>query len=533
MKKSGSGGREAGSPFEARLFVGAGLCALAWLASQGVARAQAANQNLGEVTAEVLAFGSNSSCGQPTTHPALLDAPPRDLLAQGKIGEQLAGICLFSAVTSGPSFGVSIGLRPTRSVTQYRLASARLNKRLAPKGRRSGLDHPILLASNGPVQIGDVGDTPGGWSVFAAMDYENRDQNQSHLDPGYSADIVEATVGVDKTLSPSLAVGFMVNYVDRRGDFARANLITAGDTPYPPTDVRTDADVLSLCGLMPGGDFKQSGWGGSAFVGYESDDNWYLRAVVNYAIPDHKYSRRVCGVEVGGTAATPANLKDSKDVFAGTLRAKSNAQELGLDLRAGTTLTFDAWVLRPELVLTAQRTKLDGYQEVGLASKTSYLCQASDVVSPTECGASDAPANAGDPPLRPLVIEAGKTPTGLEIRVGGQDTDSVQASLGFDISRPFAVGSLSVSPRVGATYVHEFADDAHDVAFQFAQDLRGAQARTYTFRTGDPDRDFGWINAGLSFVAANGAELDLEARTLVADERYDAWAVRALARLRF
>ena len=533
MTWCGSGGREAGSPFAARLVLSAGLCALAWLVSQGAASAQTADQNLGEVTAEVLAFGSNSSCGQPTSHPALLDAPPRDLLAQGKIGEQLAGICLFSAVTSGPSFGVSIGLRPTRSVTQYRLASARLNKRLAPKGRRSSLDRPILLASNGPVRIGDVGDTPGGWSVFGAVDYENRDQNQSHLDPGYSADIVEATLGVDRTLSPAVAVGFMVNYVDRRGDFARASLIAAGDTPYPPTDVRTDADVLGLCGLIPGGDFKQNGWGGAAFVGFESADNWYLRAVATYAVPDHRYSRRVCGVEVDGTAAAPSNLKDSKDVFAGTLSAKSDAQELGLDLRAGTTLAFDAWVLRPELALTVQRTKLDGYQEVGLASKTSYLCQASDVVSPTACGVSDPPANFGDPPLRPLVIEAGKTPTGMEIRVGDQDTDSVQASLGFDISRPFAVGSLVVSPRLGATYVHEFADDAYDVAFQFAQDLRGAQARTYSFRTGDPDRDFGWINAGLSFVAANGAELDFEARALVADERYDAWTLHALARLRF
>jgi uncharacterized protein YhjY with autotransporter beta-barrel domain len=527
MTRCGSGGRETGSPFAARLFLGAGLCALAWLASQGVASAQAADQNLGEVTAEVLDFGGNGSCRVPTTHPALLDDDPRTLFEQGKIGEQLAGICLFSAVTSGPSFGVSIGLRPTRSVTQYRLAAARLNKRLPPKGRRSGLDRPILLASNGPVRIGDVGDTLG-WSVFGAVDYENRDQNQSHLDPGYSADIVEATLGIDKTLSPSLAVGFMVNYVDRQGDFARSSLLATapGASPYTRTDLQSDADVLSACGLIPGGDFKQSGWGGSAFVGFESENNWYLRAVLSYAVPDHQYSRRVCGAEVGTDGGGPLkSAQDTEDVFAGTLRAKSQAREMGFDLRAGTTLAFDTWLLRPEAALTAQRTKLDGYQEVGVASVTSRLCTAStfDPNDPNLCVDQK----------RPLVIRAGDTQTGMEIRVDDQDTDSVQASFGFDISRPFAMGSWSIEPRIGATYVHEFADDAYDVAFQFAQDLRGAQARTYSYRTGDPDRDFGWINAGLSFVMANGAELDFEARALVADERYDAWTVHALARLRF
>ena len=528
MTRCGSGGREARSPFAAWLWQGAGLCALAWFASQGVASAQEANQNLGEVTAEVLDFGRTSGCGQATTHPALLDLDPvflrgnpRALLAQGKIGEQLAGICLPSAVTSGPSFGVSIGLRPTRSVTQYRLAAARLNRRLAPKGRRSGLDHPILLASNGPVRIGDVGETPGGWSVFGSVDYENRDQEQSHFDPGYSADIVEATLGVDKTLSPSFAVGFMVNYVDRSGDFARGSLLTtAGGAAYTGTDLQSDADVLGVCGLIPGGDFKQNGWGGSAFIGFESADNWYARAVMTYAAPDHKYTRRVCGVE---TLNSDGGATTSKDVFAGNLSAKSEARELGLDLRAGTTLAFDAWLLRPEIALTAQRVKLDGYQETGLASKTVLLCEQSSFDTPGVC------VGGG----RPLEIRAGETPTGLEIRVEDQDTDSVQSSLGFDVSRPFAVGSLSISPRFGATYVHEFADDAYDVPFQFAQDLRGAQARTYAFRTGDPDRDFGWINAGLSFVAANGAELDFEARALVADERYDAWTLHALARLRF
>ena len=530
MTWCGSVGCKAGSSFEARLFLGAGLCALAWLAGQGVASAQAANQNLGEITAEVLDFGKTSGCGQATTHPALLDldpvtlqGDPRAALAQGKIGEQLAGICLPSAVASGPSFGVSIGLRPTRSVTQYRLAAARLNRRLPPKGRRSGLDHPILLASNGPVRIGDVGDTPGGWSVFGSVDYENRDQQQSHFDPGYSADIVEATVGIDKTLSPSLAVGFMVNYVDRSGDFARGSLLAnAGGATYTGTDLQSDSDVLGVCGLIPGGDFKQSGWGGSAFIGFESADNWYARAVLTYAVPDHKYTRRVCGVE---TLSTDAGAATSKDVFAGSLSAKSEARELGLDLRAGTTIAFDAWLLRPEIALTAQRTKLDGYQETGAASVTSRLCLQSSQVNPV-----DGTCNS-DGQL-PLVIHAGQA-TGLEIRVEDQDTDSVQSSVGFDISRPFAVGSYWVSPRFGATYVHEFADDAYDVPFQFAQDLRGAQARTYAFRTGDPDRDFGWINAGLSFVAANGAELDFEARALVADERYDAWTLHALARLRF
>jgi uncharacterized protein YhjY with autotransporter beta-barrel domain len=524
MKTCGSRDREAGSSFGARLFLGAGLCALAWLAGQGVASAQAVDQNLGEVTAEVLDFGKTTNCGVPTTHPALLDDDPRTLFEQGKIGEQLAGICLPSAVTSGPSFGVSIGLRPTRSVTQYRLAAARLNRRLPPKGRRSSLDHPILLASNGPVRIGDVGDTPGGWSVFGSVDYENRDQEQSHLDPGYSADIVEATLGVDKTLSPSLAVGFMVNYVDRRGDFARGSLLTeAGAAPYTGTDLQSDTDVLGVCGLIPGGDFKQSGWGGSAFIGFESADNWYARAVITYAVPDHKYTRRVCGVE---TPSPDSSAAASPDVFAGSLSAKSEARELGLDLRAGTTLAFDAWLLRPEIALTTQHVELDGYQETGLASKTALLCESSSIDPTGVCGV--------DPQgRRPLEIRAGKTPTGLEIRVGDQDTDSVQTSLGFDVSRPFLMGDLVVSPRFGASYVHEFADDAYDVAFQFAQDLRGAQASTYTFRTGDPDRDFGWINAGLSFVMANGAELDFEGRALVGDERYDAWTLHALARLRF
>lgn len=524
MRKCGSEHRGA-RPVRARLVRGVGLGVLAWFACQAPASAQSADQNLGEVTAEVLNFGVNDSCIVPTSHPALLDAFPRDALARGEIGEQLAGICLFSAVNSGPSFGVSIGLRPTRSVTQYRLASARLNKRLAPKRRRSGMDRPILLASNGPVRIGDVGETPDGWSVFASADYENRDQNPSHLDPGYSADIVEASLGVDRTLSPSLAIGFMLNYVDRRGDFARSGLISAGTGPHP----QTEADVLNLCGVIPGGDFKQSGWGGAAFIGFESADNWYLRAAAKYAIPDHQYSRRVCGVEVDGSAENP---RESEDVFAGTLRAKSNAEELGLDLRAGTTLAFASWLLRPELALTAERTKLDGYQEVGIASHTSYLCEQSVVTPPDACSDPNQPI-PDPPPPRPLVIKAGETPTGMEIRVGDQDTESLQASFGFDLSRWFAVGNLSISPRIGATYVHEFADDARDVPFQFAQDLRGAQARTYTFRTGDPDRDFGWVETGLSFIAANGAELDFGGRILVGDKRYDAWALNAVVRWRF
>lgn len=522
MTIRGPGSRSARS-FTTCLVRRAGLGAVVWLAGQAMANAQVSTQNLGEVTAEVLDFGTVDSCKAPTTQAALLDEDPQAAFEQGKIGEQLAGICLPSAVASGPSFGVSVGLRPARSVTQYRLASARLNKRLAPKKRRSQLDRPILLASNGPVRIGDVGDTVGGWSVFGAVDYEDREQEQSHFDPGYSADLVEVTLGLDKTLSSSIAVGFMLNYVDRSGDFARTGLLNAGFSDYTGTDLQSDADVLAVCGLIPGGDFKQDGWGGSVFIGFQSAGHWFARAVATYSAPDHEYRRQVCGIE---TVAADSGAADTEDVFAGSLLAKSKARELGLDLRIGSTLNFGGWLLRPEAALTAERSELDGYQEVGRASKTSYLCPQSQVddSNPTQC------TSFGNP--QALVIREGQA-TGLEIRVPDQEADSVQGSLGLNLSKDFLTGSFMVSPHIGATYVHEFANDARDVQFQFAQDLRGAQARTYAFRTGDPDRDFGWVNAGLSFVAPNGAELDIEARKLVADERYDAWGVNALARWRF
>ncbi|MDQ2696862.1 MAG: autotransporter outer membrane beta-barrel domain-containing protein, partial [Pseudomonadota bacterium] len=91
---------------------------------------------------------------------------------------------------------------------------------------------------------------------------------------------------------------------------------------------------------------------------------------------------------------------------------------------------------------------------------------------------------------------------GLAVSIDDQDTDSLTLRLGgrasYSISLPWGV----LVPQASAEWVHEFDDDARQVAGRFVS--AAASDPGFVLATDDPDRDYFVIGAGASAVFARG-----------------------------
>ncbi len=111
--------------------------------------------------------------------------------------------------------------------------------------------------------------------------------------------------------------------------------------------------------------------------------------------------------------------------------------------------------------------------------------------------------------------------TGLELRAQEREVTSFQGVVGFYGSAAFSVKNAVLLPQLGVDYVHEFEDDASIVTAQFAQDLRGPDATTFTYQTSVPDSDFFNAQLGLGVVFARGVQMFVNVRSMFGNDLFD------------
>ena len=99
----------------------------------------------------------------------------------------------------------------------------------------------------------------------------------------------------------------------------------------------------------------------------------------------------------------------------------------------------------------------------------------------------------------------------LNLNVGNQKADSVILNVGAQLSYDFRSPSTTVTPYIAANYEHEFANDSREIITELATQP-GIPNRT---STGNPDRDFVRLSAGLQAQFANNLSVGLGYETIL------------------
>jgi outer membrane autotransporter protein len=123
-----------------------------------------------------------------------------------------------------------------------------------------------------------------------------------------------------------------------------------------------------------------------------------------------------------------------------------------------------------------------------------------------------------------------KGDTGLELRYSGLDQTSVQTSLGAaaTVAIPIPMGVLL--PQVGASWVHEYANDARHIDARFVE---APGSPTFTFQREPPARDWANLALGVSASLVNGMQPFAQFVTIQGNENFVSYGGTAGLRFRF
>ena len=116
---------------------------------------------------------------------------------------------------------------------------------------------------------------------------------------------------------------------------------------------------------------------------------------------------------------------------------------------------------------------------------------------------------------------------GLELNVDEQTVKSVQGAVAFFGSWALSSKSGVFLPQFTVEYVREFEDEPTIVDAQFAQDLRGPQAVSFSYETNTPDSDFVNLDVGFSAVLANGILPYVNLRAMFGNDLFDSYSANA------
>lgn len=488
-------------------------------------------RSLDQALTSTLSLGNASGCGPGFGLPELdqlsLDTLLVSLRNSGQIGKEIAAICGSSAVTSSSALGGSLGsLQTTKTVSQFRLARSRTDSRLDPRGKRAGLDGPILLAQLGGNPLaalspdsepaGDLG--PG---VFMQVTHERRSRVGTALEAGYRGNAGEALIGVDYATRNRWLVGAWLGWRDADADYRSTSALIGGADPAFGNSL-TPALLSDICRVGPGGGFDDNGARYGGFVAKRFDDA-FIDAAAQYSRRNHAYQRNVCATEgFGAIIRDPNNpgqfLRDGgnggvlDDIYAGTIFGKARLTEWGVSVRAGFDVNADPFQWGPRLSLTYLRTTVGAYVESGRTSVTNRVESNNPAVLFTDRAAGD--------------------PTGLELAFDAQRRVSLQSELQLVAAYRLQTGVGTWVPRASIAWQHEFDGERRAVTVRMAQDRRAAPTR-FNFTTDSSDKNKGTVGLGLSFVQGEQLTADLAVSRLVGDSRFDSTQVAVQAHWRF
>lgn len=117
----------------------------------------------------------------------------------------------------------------------------------------------------------------------------------------------------------------------------------------------------------------------------------------------------------------------------------------------------------------------------------------------------------------------------LNLNVADQEADSVILNVGAQLSYDFRSPSATITPFIAANYEHEFANGSREIVTELASQP-GIQNRT---RTGESDRDFVRLSAGVQSQFANNLSVGIGYETILGKEDVSDHTVQAQLRYQF
>lgn len=105
---------------------------------------------------------------------------------------------------------------------------------------------------------------------------------------------------------------------------------------------------------------------------------------------------------------------------------------------------------------------------------------------------------------------------GLNLDVNKQTFESLQSSIGGQISYALSQSFGVITPQLSFTYNHEFMNDSRNITAKFSAD---PNSFIFNATTNSPDRDFFVLGAGVSSVLQGGVQLFFNYQTLLGYDR--------------
>ena len=119
---------------------------------------------------------------------------------------------------------------------------------------------------------------------------------------------------------------------------------------------------------------------------------------------------------------------------------------------------------------------------------------------------------------------------GLNLDVNKQNFESLQSSLGGQISYAFSQSFGVITPQASFSWQHEFMNDSRNITARYSADPNFI---SFNAVTNSPDRDFVILGAGVSSVLQGGVQLLFNYQTLLGYDRVTSHGFTGGVRLEF
>ena len=276
-------------------------------------------------------------------------------------------------------------------------------------------------------------------------------------------------------------VGGSGELISRWGGFVNGSVSSGSQASNQAAGADSDFDVI---GITAGVDYRKSfNWvlgGALGYNSFDSDlpDNGALKtkALTLTAYSSFYPTEKLYldgRVSIGRSQVQTARRILIPNVVDATAMGDADVSQLSFAAAVGYQLNKGAWNFTPNASVRHSRSNFDGF---------------------TETGAGDNNA-----------------------RFAGQSTDSTQVSLGMQISRAISLSYGVFAPQMDFAMTREL--NAEGSAIDAS--LVGAPNVRIQARSAAPDQSFGNFGLGFVFVTANGKQLFLSYRRLLAADRLE------------
>ncbi|MGI9286760.1 MAG: autotransporter outer membrane beta-barrel domain-containing protein [Pseudomonadales bacterium] len=210
---------------------------------------------------------------------------------------------------------------------------------------------------------------------------------------------------------------------------------------------------------VSGGDIEADGWGGSVYATWYRE-NFYFDAVAGYASSDYDLNRSIF---------IPDNNPNSPGITE-TAQASPESTDFTFGIGAGYNFNRDALNWGPYFRATYINVDTDDYQERGAEA------------------------------------------SGLNLRVNGEEWESLTTVLGAQFSYALSRGFGVLMPHIRLGWIHQFENDAIDMTAVYVDDPRSNVLKA---TTDDPDEDYAELAVGFSAAFKGGMQAFFNYDTLL------------------